>query len=340
MPLADTLADILQMSRDAATDTDGAHRALNSSSAESRATAICTEIGQTMLPRKLTFTTAPGAELQLEAGGRRLLRVLAVEPADLAASGDTAFLPRDDAKLAAQMKALARLIAAFAETGAGLTVTSDPAIGSYAAGALGFVPEKLAELAITEAKSKAAPKPVEKPPEPAAKTPAPAAPEPVVPARKIDPTAAMKAMIRQKVEAAATAPKAAPVIASAGRRPAGASLDDSACRAFFAELENQVEFCAVLNSGGNVEALSGQAREDSIVDFGAQIVADLHLWLKYTNEVLSKSQIVVLRAGGIQNHSVALFTDPYGVALAVFVNTDLSRIFQIANKLLVPGGRP
>ncbi len=338
MQLAETLIDILQQSRNQPALSEDGARLLDADSANARAAAICAEISQTMLPRKLTFMIGDEAKLVVDAGARRLLRIIRIEPDDIAQPAEDAFSFRDDKKLAHQSKSVGQLLGDFAAVDGVLTVLSGLAEGNYAAGALGFVPAKLLEISLEALKkkepkksaAKAAPEPEEDHVE---IKPQPAPPEAAKP--KVDATAAMKAMIRQKTEAAAEAKAAAAAAPAPAPRKASGPKDDRV-RAFYSAVEAQVLFCAIVNSAGNVESASGQAGDQGLIDYAGDIVADMARWRKLTSEVLSKEQIIVMRAAGVQNQSVAYFADDYGVAIALFSNTDLSRIFQIANKILVP----
>lgn len=336
MSLAETLTDILDRSRNGTLISKGGLRDLDRDLPIHRAEAICEELDETLLPRRLTFRAGDGAELVVHAGGRRLLKVVTVKPGDLA--GDDAFSERDDKQIAQQNQAIGDLVGRFAALSGGLTVQSAPPDRHYAAGAIGFMPDKIMDVA----RKRAASLTVAKPKAEAPVVEAPAPDMPPAAAKKLDPTAAMKAMIRDKA-AAPTAPKpapAAPVIVSGKKTmavvPPGSASDEQV-RAFFNEVGPMVDFCAILNADGNIEAASGQLEDEGLLNFAGQIVRDMNRWRGLTHEVLSRSQIIVMRAGGIQNQSLAYFADDYGVAIAVFANTDLSRVFQVANKVLKTG---
>jgi hypothetical protein len=87
-----------------------------------------------------------------------------------------------------------------------------------------------------------------------------------------------------------------------------------------------------------VESVSGSLDDNAILNQAAQIVIDMRRWRNVTKDILSPTQLIVMRAGGIQNQSLAYFVDTYGVGMAVFSNTDLSRVFQLVNRVLQPTG--
>ncbi|GHC66772.1 hypothetical protein [Neogemmobacter tilapiae] len=325
MPLADTLIEVLQRSRDGEVFAAGGLRDIDEDRAMERAASICAEINETMLPRRLTFRVGNDSELVVHAGGRRLLKVVKVEPASLVKGGPEVFATRDDKTLAQQNKGIGELIGAFAARNGALTVLSAPPDTYYAAGAIGFMPDKLEEFARATAAQ------LWVPPPPAAKAAAPAPAGDA--AKKLDPTAAMKALIKAKSEAAAQKP-VAPVKPPSAQPATGEAL----LQAFFDQVGPQVDFCAILNAGGNVESVSGSLDDNAILNQAAQIVTDMMRWRGLTKEILSPTQLIVMRAGGIQNQSLAYFVDAYGVGMAVFSNTDLSRVFQLANKVLRPNG--
>lgn len=300
--------------------TGGPARMLHGATVDERIVAICTEIAETVLPRTLVFHIGDDAEIALDAGGRRLMRILRAAPATLAPADGPAFRARDDARAAEQLGAIGALLAAFADRAGEMNVTSGVASAIYPASAVGFSPERLREAA-----AKAAP--VRK----KAAAAIPAAPEPAAPAA--DPTDALKALIG-KMKVAPSAPPAAP----AGRAGRGRAASEDAIRTFYAALEQKVAFAAILNREGNVEAVSGNQGNEEILACAADIVADLARWRKFTRDAVAPTQVMVLRAGGVQNHSIAFFADDYGVALAVFVNTDLSRVLGAANAILPGGG--
>jgi hypothetical protein len=328
MPLAETLTEILQRSRDGEKFAAGGLRDIDEDRAMERAGSICAEINETMLPRRLTFRVGQDAELVIHAGGRRLLKVIKVEPAALAAGGDDIFAERDDKSLPLQHDAIGAMIGAFAARKGALTVLSSPPDTYYAAGAIGFMPDKLADVA----RSKAAQLWVPPPPEPKAVTPAPVAD--AGGAKKLDPTAAMRALIREKTQAAAQKSVTALKPATTAAPATGEAL----LQAFFDQVGPQVDFCAILNADGNVESVSGSLDDNAILNQAAQIVIDMRRWRNVTKDILSPTQLIVMRAGGIQNQSLAYFIDAYGVGMAVFSNTDLSRVFQLANRVLRPTG--
>jgi hypothetical protein len=338
MRLAQTLVNILQRSGDVEVPMPALGRLLLASTPDDRVAAICAEIGETVLQRKLTFRIGDKASLVVNAGGRRLIQVVSVEPPSLARAGDAIFGLRDDANLSVQMTALGRALAAFSGLDGDLSVTTAPADNAQAAIGVGFPPDKLYESAIPKAK------PAHKADRTAAATSSTATTAAAAaPTAKFSPTEAMKAMIREKVaeatSAAATAAATNPgpsKAAATTAKPAGATGDES-LRAFFAEIQNEVSFCAILNRDGNVEAVAGKEKDERILDHAEAIMADIVRWREITTTVLSRSQIIILKAAGIQNQSIAYFTDDYGVVLAIFVNTDLSRIFAAANKILRGG---
>jgi hypothetical protein len=317
---ADTaLLTLLHKARDSAAVPGTAARLLAADTAVARVDAICGEISETVLPRRLIFRIGDAGEIEVDAGGRRLMRVLKVSPTSLAKAGGPAFKERDDAKSADQMTALGALFGTFAGFDGTLTVESRIAQGVYSASAVGFSAERLREAA-SAASSKAS-----------AQVAAPVAPPPAAVA---DPAGALRAMINKKSQAAAVAPAAAPAPAPVSR---GSRGSDETLRVFFNAIEPSVLFAAILNREGNVEAITGKAANEEILACASDIVADLTRWRKYTATEIGPKQIIVLRAGGIQNHSIAYFLDDYGVALGVFANTDLPRIFLAANKAIVPG---
>jgi hypothetical protein len=325
MPLAETLTEILQRSRDGEKFAAGGLRDIDEDRAMERAASICAEINETMLPRRLTFRVGQDSELVVHAGGRRLLKVVKVEPSALAKGGTDVFAERDDKALPLQHNAIGEMIGAFAARKGALTVLSSPPDTYYAAGAIGFMPDKLSDVA----RSKAAELWVPPPPEPKPVAAAPVAEA----AKKLDPTAAMRALIREKTQAAAQKP-----VVVAKPAAAAPASGEALLQAFFDQVGPQVDFCAILNADGNVESVSGSLDDNAILNQAAQIVIDMGRWRNLTKDILSPTQLIVMRAGGIQNQSLAYFVDAYGVGLAVFSNTDLSRVFQLANRVLQPTG--
>ncbi len=346
MPLADRLADLLQKSREPVLLADRHARLLDTTTPDDRAAAICTEIEETVLARKLTFRVGSNAELVIDAGGRRMMRVIHVTPDSMAPTGNIVFETRDDARLAQQMPALGRILAAVCAQDGQLTVTSDLPDGLYPTGAVGFPPDRLYDATVSSAKIKPpAPKPATLKPA-AVKAAPPTEPTPAIAEPpKFSPTEAMKAMIRDKVKAATTAaavaaatnPGPAKVIAPMISKGTG-TMSNNRLRAFFAEVQNDVSFCAVLNGDGNVEAVGGKENDERILAFASDVMTDLDHWRDTTTKVLSQEQIIVMKAAGIQNQSLAYFSADSGAVIVIFLNTDLSRIFMVANKFLASKG--
>jgi hypothetical protein len=338
MSLAETLVDLLKKSRDLAPLGDNFQRTLAADTPDGRMAAICAEIGETVLGRKLTFTFGESARLIVDASGRRLMRVLQIEPASVAHSDDPVFESRDDSRLAEQLSSIGRVLAAVCASDGALTVVSDASAEQYSTGSVGYAPDKLYEAAVAAPKIKPTPK-VERP----VVTNTVVMETPVeTPPVKFSPTEAMKAMIREKVQAAtnaaaaaaATHPGPAKILPNPVQKGPGPMPDDS-LRAFFHEVQEDVSFCAVLNQGGNVEAVGGKDNDERILAFAADVMTDLDHWRDTTTRKLSKDQMIVLKASGIQNRSLALFSAENGAVIVIFLNTDLSRIFAVANKLLV-----
>ncbi len=341
MPLASTLVDLLQKSSVPVAVTDEHARLLATNSPDDRAAAICAEIGETVLGRKLTFRVGDQAAFAVDAAGRRMMRLIEVSPGAIAQPGDMAFEQRDDGRLTQQTAALGRVLAAVCAQDGPLTVTSGPPDGLYQSGAVGFPPDRLYDAAVASAKTK--PIKAEKPPAPPAPvvTAKPATAEPA----KFSPTEAMKAMIRDKVKAATTAAAVTAATNPGPARPSPAAPDkkaptmlDERLRAFFNEVQNDVTFCAVVQGDGNVDAVGGKNDDDRILAFASEVMTDLTHWRDTTTKVLSMDQMIVMKAAGIQNQSLAYFTTEAGAVIVIFVNTDLSRIFMLANKFLVSKG--
>jgi hypothetical protein len=331
MSLAETLIDLLEQSRESFVTQDAGQRLLAATDDEARAAAICTEIGQTMLPRCLTFRDMKGTELVVDAGGRRLMKIISFAP-DTLAQPTTELMSerRDEALVNAQTKAIGTLIAAFSRAASGdFAVASGPPDGKYLAGAIGFVPEKL-HAACVEALKEIVPTPAKvaasaladsapQPPPPVAASPA------LEPAKRVDPTSAMRELIRQKTAASGKGnPEPAP--------RAGLSPDEITLNTFFDSVKGQVALCAILNKDGNVESVGGIDPIDGILELADEFTLDFTRWVEMTTSVLSRTQLIILRAGGIQNYSICCLTNTAGMALVVFLNTDLSRVFGLAER--------
>ena len=347
MSLAEKVVGLLQQSREGIVLKDAHSRILNAKDTEDLAAAICTEIGQTMLPRSLTFRGAKNSELVVDAGGRRLFKVKSFHPDTLAANSPELMAERrDEPHATVQTEAIGALVAAFIRAAEGEVRVSSTLLGrKYGAGAIGFPPEKLLAAAVAALKKFEPESPI-----PVVRTAANSieGEEPttirmptsqadgVIPAgtlvKRVDPTSAMRELIRQKTEAAAAASDAI-ARPSLVAKP-GATADEAALMSFFDAVKENVALCALLNSAGNIESIGGVGLFEGILDLNQEFKQVIDSWVNMTVPMLSRAQLIILRAGGIQNHSICCFTNRAGVALAVFVNTDLSRIFGLAERLV------
>ncbi len=341
MSLAEKLVEHLEKSRVVVSYDDDSFRILEGTTPAERLAALCAEIDETFLARKLTFGIGANATLSMDVGGRRLMRILEVSPAQIAAIGDADPEKPDASGAALSLATVGKMLAVFCFHKGPLRVKSEAAAGLYPTGAVGFTRENLfesAERAGRDAATTAAPmtEPIPKPDVPAPNV------TPAEPPAKFSPTAAMKAMIRDRVNAATTAAafsaaaNPGPVKAAPVSQPKKATaMPENSLRAFFDEIQNAVTFCAILNAGGNVELIGGKDTDERILAFSSDVIADLDHWRETTTRTLSSDQMIVLKANGIQNQSLALFSTDKGAVIAVFANTDLSRIFAAANKTIV-----
>lgn len=278
--------------------------------------ALRAEIGETILPRALVL--AGGEEpLTLWAAGRRLYGAAAGE----GAKGPAAKASAPD---------IAALLAEFAARAVDPCVESRPAQEALGAAPSALAPDKfwpIAEAALVALPPRSAKR----------KAPAEARPAPEAPKAETPPVAhaAVKALIREKIAAARQAgPRATEAPAAAPR------LDDAPLRRAFAALAPQVDLCLLLNRDGNAEAIAGRAPDEAFLPLAAHLCPVLASWLDRSQALLGAPQLVVLRAGGIQNRSLALFVTPYGLTFALFANTDLPRLFQLAAELMPKAAAP
>lgn len=125
MSTRDTIAEILARAGTAARTGTGPARDLACDDHAARRAAILTETDETMLARALQFHLGETL-LTLEARGRRLLRVTAIEPADERAGEIRARLDAGKLKPEEECALLAELVHRFAETDGPLSVTPAP----------------------------------------------------------------------------------------------------------------------------------------------------------------------------------------------------------------------
>lgn len=284
--------------------------------------ALRREIGETILPRKLVVRGG-ATPLTLWAAGRRLYGAAA--GADAAAPA-----PKPSAE------DIAALLAQCAQSAEALQVESQPA-----ATALGAAPSVLALDKLWPAVEAAL---AALPPASARPMPPAAPAEPAVPPQDgiategaAKPHAAVKALIREKI---ASARKTATEGPGPAKKAAAPKLDDAPLRRAFAALAPQVDLCLLLNRDGNAEAIGGRAPDEAFLPLAAHLCPVLAQWLARSEALLGAPQLVVLRAGGIQNRSLALFVAPYGLTFALFANTDLPRLFQLAAELVPKAAAP
>lgn len=286
--------------------------------------ALRSEIGETILPRKLVVRGG-ATPLTLWAAGRRLYGAAA--GADAAAPA-----PKPSAK------DIAALLAQFAQSAEALQVESQPAATALGAAPSALALDKLWPAA--EAALAALPPASARPLAPAAAPPAEAALPPqdgVATDEAAKPHAAVKALIREKIASARKTTAEGPGPTKTAVAP---KLDDAPLRQAFAALAPQVDLCLLLNRDGNAEAIGGRAPDEAFLPLAAHLCPVLAEWLARSEALLGAPQLVVLRAGGIQNRSLALFVAPYGLTFALFANTDLPRLFQLAAALVPKAAAP
>ena len=139
-----SLAAILRRAHAEARPRDAAERALAGDTEAARLSAIMREIDETILPRLLTFGSAQGGCVRVEAAGRGVLAVTDAEPEALR-DGAPLFSAADDGDSSEARDALCGLLRRLAQDGA-LTVASEPSPGMLGAADTGISARDLAEL--------------------------------------------------------------------------------------------------------------------------------------------------------------------------------------------------
>jgi SWI/SNF-related matrix-associated actin-dependent regulator 1 of chromatin subfamily A len=125
MSLAAKVREILRQARASARPAEGPERPLPGATAPDRLASILAEVEETVLPRALTFAGGDGSRLTIEARGRRLARITAAE-GGFAPAGWSDRLAAAEADAAAEARAMADLLAAFAEAAMSATVAAAP----------------------------------------------------------------------------------------------------------------------------------------------------------------------------------------------------------------------
>ena len=343
MSLSDSIFGILKRIKGDVSKRETNTRALSALTAKEKLAAIFAEISETVLPRSLTFRIADQTDLAMDIGGRRLLRIVRMEPDAPNGLDDVAFAVRDEARLEKQIDAISQLLAAFVKADGALEVTSGEPGAVYSAREIGFSEQELREacerLDLSDHKPPA-PEPSgsdsEKPDEPGE-----------VPAQAESKSAPGSGGAGAGAGAAKTGPASKKSAADTKSEPAGAKPAPGARRkkpapesggVIQAFLDANTSFCtgiAVISPDGELKTATGARNENPHwEEIAAGIGADVGSWVGATGGLAGAEQLIILKSPGLGNQSVGfLHLDGHVIAMN-FKNADLARLLSSVSRIM------
>ncbi|WP_208350510.1 hypothetical protein [Pseudaestuariivita rosea] len=294
MSLSASLANILKQVRKTAKEREQQVRHLPSETAQERLKAITGEIGQTLLPRVLTFENGNNAHLTIDAGSRRVLKVLDVQPSGLLREGDTLFTGRDDSQRDEQLTSLSHMLTLFASIDGNLRVLSAPPQELYGADEVGYTSDEL----------ESACKKLNLPNE----------------------------TIIDLLEAALTNVDAAdPSVQGDTDPPPSVPILDGVpekISVFFQSIQRRSNVAFLVAPSGDVLQSVPDPFDGDLLDIKDEILGMLDRWSTETSSVLSGQKLIVMRSQAADGNSVAFFMHEGHCIISSFKNKDLGRVFS------------
>lgn len=345
MSLSDSIAGILKRIKGDVSKRETNTRALSALSAKEKLASVLAEISETVLPRALTFKIDDKTSLAMNAGGRRLLQIVKMEPGSADRSGDIAFATRNEAQLKEQVTAISELLAAFVKVDGALVVTSGKPDAVYSAKEVGFTVQELREacdrLVVPNNKP-----PASLPEETGGKKPG-----------RAEKTAAQDEITPppRKTGAAKTKPTATTVTGAAtSKAPVGEAKKKPAAKlkptpkarskpaepgkAVQAFLDANTSFCtgiAIISPDGGLERSTGASgKNPDWAQIAKDIGADMRNWASATGDSIGTEQLIILKSRGLGDQSMCYLYLNGHIVVANFQNSDLARVLSSVSRIL------
>ncbi len=319
MSLSDSIVGILKRIKGDASKRGANIRTLSALTAKEKLASVLAEISETVLPRALTFKIGDQASLSMDTSGRRLLRIIKIEPDPANRSGDIAFATRNDTELKKQVAAISELLAAFVKTDGALVVTSGEPGTVYSPNEAGFSEQELREACDKLDLSDNKPGKTGKTGKTAGQgktksTPGKAGAAKAKPAAKIATGAAKK------------------------KKPAAKAKPADPGKTMKAFLDANTSLCtgiAIISPDGSLKSSTGAAAENpDWAQIAKDICADMNTWTSATGDFIGTEQLVILKSPGLGDQSMCYLYLNGHIVAAIFRNSDLARILSSVSRIL------
>ena len=341
MSLSDSIFGILKRIKGDVSKRETNTRALPALTAKEKLAAIFAEIDETVLPRSLTFRIADQTGLAMDIGGRRLLRIVRIEPDSLGGSDDVVFAVRDEARLKRQIDGISELLGAFVKVDGSLVVTSGEPGAVYSAKEIGFSEQELREacdrLDLSDhgsPASSASGSDREKPDEPG-EIPPRAEDKPASgPGGAVIGTAQAEPVSKAAVADAKAGPVRAEPAAESGKKAAPPE-PGKVIQAF---LDANTSFCtgiAVISPDGKLKSATGARNENPDWEkIATDIGADVSSWVAATGGFAGARQLIILKSPGLGSQSLGYLHLEGHIIAVNFRNADLARVLSSVSRIM------
>ncbi|NSX56692.1 hypothetical protein [Parasulfitobacter algicola] len=294
MSLSRSITQILDQVRKTATLREDEGRVLPAFDPDERLKAITTEIGETLLPRALCFQIGENSQLFIDAGSRRLLKVIDLNPQVFLREGDTLFSGRDDSHHDEQLESLAHMLSLFAHQDGELKVFSTPPQDLYGADEVGYTSDEIEKIC---AKLDISSEDIER---------------------------ALSQAAASVTERPDTEPKK--------EQPASGNAPED-IRSFFKTVCQFGHSCLLISPQKQLVDQKQDPQNIQLDALTQEIGFMLEKWLTDTSSVMSGQRLIVMRSQAADGASVAFFMNAGFSVVAHFNNKDLGRALAAWNSV-------